>query len=247
MALNIVFVLLIATFMYSAAQVNIKVSATRATYTIEGNYLVTSIPVSVENHGFYPIENIKVWVVIENGSREIWRQSFIIGEIGPLHTYVKNFVLRINLINLYEKLGRGFALHGGQLKTRVMINAGYWILANVQVNYVRISWWTPFIKEFKIDAKNITITDGKIVIPYLFKPAFKINGKISMIVKDANRIIASGNSTIVCGEVAKMYLNLMHNPTNLKEKWEIIATIHIGHMELTNIAYYNFIPEINEF
>ncbi len=246
MTLNIVFALFLTTFMYSALNVDIKLSTTRATYSIEGDYLVTNIPVSIENRGFYPIKDIKIWITIENNSKEILCQEFKIGEISPLHIYVKNFVLRINLTNMYEKLGNGFALQGGQLQTRITIDARYWVLANVHVNYVRTSWWTPLISEFKIDTKNIMITDGKIVIPYVFKSAFQINGKINIVVKDANQTIAVGNSTLVCGKKANVYLDLMENPMDLiSEKWKIIATIYIGHMKFTSTAYYNFVSPMD--
>ncbi len=242
LALNIIFALLLSTFLYSALNVEVEVPVTRGvSYAVKGNYLFVSVPVSVRNRGLYPVENIHIESIIENNSKIIWRDEFFIKEIDPLQTYTKNFVLRINLTEVYEQLGPKFALNGGELTLKILIHANYWIFAEVRALNLRKIWWNPLISVFDVNTTGIKVEDNQIVVPYLLKTRVPLSGKMYLVINDSQGTIAKGSSNLICGKVAFVRLNLLRNLNMFDSgKWNITAIAEVGTLKIIRQWYYNF-------
>jgi len=243
--LNIVFAIFLGTFLYSALNVDVEVLTTRASYTVEGENLLINVPVSVRNGGFYPLENIRVETVIENGTSSLWKDVFTINEIAPLSTYTEKFILKIDIKSLYEKLGSKFALNGGELTLRILIHGEDWILAEMNAVEVRKIWWEPLIKSFNILTSQIKFENESIIVPYILKSRVPVNGKINLIIQDADGIIAKGQENILCGKVATVKLNLLRDMTELRQgERDIIAVLSVGSLKITKQVSYEFTPDI---
>ena len=243
--LNIVLAILIVTFLYSALNVDVEVLTTRASYTLEGDNLLISMPVSVRNGGFYPLKNIRVETLIENGTSCLWKDVFTINEIAPLSTYTEKFILKINITSVYEELGSKFALNGGELTLKILIHGEDWMLAEMNAVEVRKIWWEPLIESFNILTSQIKFENESIMVPYILKPRVPVNGKINLIIQDAEGIIAKGQEDILCGKVATVKLNLQRDMTELtQEEWEIIAVLSVGSLKITKQVSYEFTPDI---
>ena len=240
--LNVIFAILLTTFLYSALNIDVEVSATRApSYIVRGDNLLVNVPVTVRNGGMYPVENVHVKIIMENNSSTVWEDEFLINRINGFYTYTKNFILKINLTELYEKLGSGFALNGGELNLKILIHANYWILAEVNALNTRKIWWDPLINSFNILTSQIEIKNDSIFMPYLLKSRVPVNGKINLVIRDSEGMVAKGSSDLICGKVATVKLNLLRSLGELKEgEWEITAILEVGALRITKQVSYDF-------
>ena len=241
-ALNMIFAILLSTFLYSALNIDLEVSPTRAaSYTLRGGDLLVNVPVSVRNGGMYPVENIHIESIMENKSCVVWKDEFFIRRIDAFHTYTGNFILKINLTKLYEKLGSGFTLNGGELTLKILVHANYWILAEVNAVHIRKVWWDSLIKVFEINTSGIKIENNQIIIPYLLKTNAHLRGNISFVIRDSEGIVAEGSSSLICGKVATAELNLIRNFNKINSgEWNITAIVNIGTLKITKQVSYDF-------
>ncbi len=232
--LNLLIAALFFSVVYSAANVNVSfdVGAVRSGgFMLQGDHIVTSFPVRINNGGLYPISNVRILFTIANGSKLVYNHTFLISEIPALKTYEKTFILSMNLTKLYEELGAYYIFHHGTFKIHIYITGHYWYMANFVVRYTKNISWNPLIYSFIIYKDETSIKGNELLLPYFIsKIPVPLNASISIKVSDSKGSLAEGTQPVIFNRKTTLHLHMLRSPTYLlthNDSFHIHYTLYI--------------------
>ncbi len=248
--INLITAVLFFTLIYSAASIDISMPSEKSmSYTLDGTDLIVNFPVSIKNNGIYPIENLNIDVTLLNNSNKIFEHSFAIKEIESFHRFARMFSFKINIIEVYKKLGNYYIFHGGTFKMNVSIHARYWILADFNAFYHREIEWTPLIYHCQIYYDEISFKNGEILVPYFIsKLPVNLNATLRIKIMDNRGIFAFGKDKIVFDKKAYMNMKTTRNYDYLltnSEMWTIKYAIDMDGFVIERSMNYSWIAPIS--
>ncbi len=199
--INLLIAALFFSVVYSAANVYVQfdVGAVRGgSFTLNGDEMVTAVPVHIHNGGIYPVSDVHVLFTMSNGSRTVYSHTFTIKQIPALGDYDRTFLLGVNLSDVYSRLGAGAILNGGRLKMNILITGHYWYMATFTAVYSRSISWGPLVYSFIIYRNELSIENGILRVPYFIsKIPVPVNASIDAVLMDDGTRISSVHQSIV--------------------------------------------------
>ena len=243
--INLMTAILFFTLIYSAINIDISMPTEKGiSYSLDSSDLIVNFPIDIKNNGIYPIENLNIDVSILNKSSKVFEHSFVIKEIRAFHIFSKMFSFKINLIELYKKLGNYYIFHGGTFKMNVSIHARYWVLAYFNAFYQREFEFTPLIYRCQFYYDEMDFGNGEISVPYFIsKLPVNLNATLGINIMDSRGIIAHGKNKIVFDKKSYITLKTNNNYDYLltnSEMWKIKYTINIDGFVIKRSANYEW-------
>ncbi len=250
--INLIVAVLFFTVLYSAANIDVSVNVdTRGIdgFVLENNSLKVSIPVDIKNDGLYPIENVHIGFNITNGSQVIYGDQFRIRRIDSLHEYNDVFVVSINLLDMYQRLGEYYLFHQGVFRLNINVSARYWILADFNAVYSRNISWQPLIHTYRIYRDEITFDGEEIIVPYFIsKLPVHVNATMDVVIRDNLGVLGKGTEKVVFDRKAYMKIRTTRSLDYLidrEENWMISVKMNINGLDVVREIRYHWTPPIS--
>lgn len=202
-AVNVVIALIIVLAVIPLATGGLDVSvpsSNESSWTLEGQVLHLSAPVSVYNGGYYDIEDfsLRMQVVDESGN-EIMDDRSIPANLRSGKTTDVDLELSLDIGNVSQEAKRKIVFEGASFNVSLSIEAHYIMkLMKLGIAVEDEMHWDPLINEYRIDQSQIRYeysgSQIVIIVPYYISTSQMVYGY------EINVTSELRNSTSVLGE-----------------------------------------------
>lgn len=202
-AVNIVIALIIILAVIPLATGGLDVNvpnSNESSWTLDGQVLHLSAPVSVYNGGFYDIEDfsLRMQVVDESGN-EIMDDRSIPANLRAGKTTDVPLELSLDIGNVSQEAKRKIVFEGASYNISLSIEARYIMkLMKLGIAVEDEMRWDPLINEYRIDQSQIRYeyngSQIELIVPYYISTSQMVNGY------EINVTSELRNSTSVLGE-----------------------------------------------
>jgi hypothetical protein len=184
-AVNVVIALIIILAVIPLATGGLDVnvpSSNESSWTLDGQVLHLSAPVSVYNGGFYDIEDfsLRMQVVDESGN-EIMDDRSIPANLRAGKTTPVPLELSLDIGNVSQEAKRKIVFEGASYNISLSIEARYIMkLMKLGIAVEDEMHWDPLINEYRIDWDNIRFEDSGsqivMIVPYYISASQMVYG-----------------------------------------------------------------------
>jgi biopolymer transport protein ExbD len=207
-AVNIVIALIIILAVVPLATGGLDVnvpSSNESSWTLDGQVLHLSAPVSVHNGGFYDIEDfsLRMQVVDESGN-EIMDDRSIPANLRAGKTTPVPLVLSLDIGNVSQEAKRKIVFEGASYNISLSIEARYIMkLMKLGIAVEDEMRWDPLINEYRIDQSQIRYeysgSQIVMIVPYYISTSQMVYGYVINVtseVRNSNSVLGTGSAPV---------------------------------------------------